>query len=185
MSLLRTVYLGAILCGWMAFGGWFAAEILRQGVTQPGSAAGPNDPADAPRFLGSQTLGSVLGEREESDNRSVLPGGCRDWCGSRPCRWPVELAAPTAGSADVARVCGRWCRWCRGGLGGCHDLPSILAGLGRRIKRRNPIVAQASRLDGGRRAGRSGRWTIHAFADPDAQRPDRRPGRRPDRRHSL
>ena len=60
MSLLRTVYLGAVICGWMAFGGWFAAEILRQGVTQPGSAAGPNDPADAPRFLGSQTLGSVL-----------------------------------------------------------------------------------------------------------------------------
>ena len=60
MSLLRTVYLGAILCGWMAFGGWFAAEILRQGVAQPGSVAGPNDPADAPRFFGSQTLGSVL-----------------------------------------------------------------------------------------------------------------------------
>ena len=30
MSLLRTVYLGAVICGWMAFGGWFAAEILRQ-----------------------------------------------------------------------------------------------------------------------------------------------------------
>ena len=41
MSLLRTVYLGAIICGWMAFGGWFAAEILRQGVIQPDSVRGP------------------------------------------------------------------------------------------------------------------------------------------------
>jgi hypothetical protein len=60
MSLLRTVYLGAILCGWTAFGGWFVAEILRQGVIQPDSAAAPNAPAAAPRFLGSRTLGLAL-----------------------------------------------------------------------------------------------------------------------------
>ena len=42
MSLLRSVYLGAIICGWMAFGGWFLAEILRQGVVQPAVVA-PTD----------------------------------------------------------------------------------------------------------------------------------------------
>jgi len=76
MSLLRTVYLGAVLCGWMAFVGWFAAEILRQGVTQPGSAAGPSETADsAPRFLGSQTLGSVLAnERNQTIAAFCLVG---------------------------------------------------------------------------------------------------------------
>jgi hypothetical protein len=64
MSLLRTVYLGAILCGWMAFGGWFAAEILRQGVVRPDVVASPGEPGAAaksnPRFLGSETLGLAL-----------------------------------------------------------------------------------------------------------------------------
>jgi hypothetical protein len=76
MSLLRTVYLGAILCGWMAFGGWFLAEILRQGVAGPDSAAGMGDSAaEGPRFLGSPALGSLLAsERNQTIASFCLVG---------------------------------------------------------------------------------------------------------------
>jgi hypothetical protein len=61
MSLLRTVYLGAVICGWMAFAGWLGAEILRQGVVLGDAASAPGQSAasDA-RFLGSRTLGAAL-----------------------------------------------------------------------------------------------------------------------------
>ncbi len=76
MSLLRTVYLGAVICGWMAFCGWFMAEILRQGVVQPAAAAGAGDAADsAPRFLGSQSLGAALSsERNQTIAAFCLVG---------------------------------------------------------------------------------------------------------------
>src|SRR5947209_1117200 len=64
MSLLRTVYLGAIFCGWMAFAGWFMAEVVRQGVNRSAAAAavpGGGETAEtAPRVLGSESLGKLL-----------------------------------------------------------------------------------------------------------------------------
>jgi hypothetical protein len=96
MSLLRTVYLGAVICGWMAFGGWFAAEILRQGVVQGSSLAGPNNSADVgPRFLGSRTLGQALATEKDQTIAAFclvgaaigaglgLAGGLSNWQ-----RWP-------------------------------------------------------------------------------------------------
>jgi hypothetical protein len=96
MSLLRTVYLGAVICGWMAFGGWFAAEILRQGVVQGSNLAAPNSSADdAPRFLGSRTLGQALATEKDQTIAAFclvgaaigaglgLAGGLSNWQ-----RWP-------------------------------------------------------------------------------------------------
>lgn len=79
MSLVRAVYLGAILCGWMAFGGWFAAEILRQGVTRPRLVVAPEGPQavarDEPRFLGSEALGRAFAsERSQTIAAFCLVG---------------------------------------------------------------------------------------------------------------
>ena len=85
MSLLRTVYLGAVICGWMAFGGWFAAEILAPGCRPARGIrdGGPNDAAaddhPLPRLADA---GRGACEREEPGDRGVLPGGCRDRRGS-------------------------------------------------------------------------------------------------------
>ena len=50
----------------MAFGGWFAAEILRQGVVHGASAAGPSESGDTtPTFLGSRTLGLALATEKD------------------------------------------------------------------------------------------------------------------------
>jgi hypothetical protein len=54
MSLTRAVYLGAVLCGWMALIGWFSSEVLRQSVERFDRPPGP------PTFLGSEALGAAL-----------------------------------------------------------------------------------------------------------------------------
>ena len=93
MSLLRTVYLGAVICGWMAFGGWLAAEILRQGVVQ---GARRRNPVLLPRasayFLGSRTIWARLLRREKNQTIAAfclvgaaigaglgLAGGLSNW----------------------------------------------------------------------------------------------------------
>ena len=77
MSLLRTVYLGAVICGWMAFGGWFAAEILRQSVSRLLPRPGPNHP-DWPPVAPLTDARLGVCEREQPDHRGVLPRRCRD-----------------------------------------------------------------------------------------------------------
>ncbi len=99
MSLLRTVYLGAVICGWMAFAGWFAAEILRQGVVHVASLAGQTENADnTPTFLGSRTIGLALATEKDQTIAAFclvgaaigaglgLAGGLSNWQ-----RWPQLL----------------------------------------------------------------------------------------------
>ncbi len=99
MSLLRTVYLGAVICGWMAFAGWFAAEILRQGVVHGASLAEMTENADnTPTFLGSRTIGLALATEKDQTIAAFclvgaaigaglgLAGGLSNWQ-----RWPQFL----------------------------------------------------------------------------------------------